>query len=215
MANLSKRTLREQIFEILRKKILLGEIKPGSRLIETEITAEYNVSRGPVREALRQMEEEGLITYIPQKGCVVSEITYEDIREAYLIRAALEILAIEICNGELSETIEKKMEESIAEMVKASTMRDINLLMTADEKFHCCIVEAAGFKRLKKMWKSFEGVNAATYLTISEEELTSVKMIERNHRIILNTIKSHDVEAASKKIKEHYGAIPERLYDNK
>ena len=87
---LSKRTLRERIAEILRMQILRGDIKPGERIIEEEISKKYEVSRGPVREALRQIEEEGLVTYVPHKGCVVKVLTHEEMSEAYLIRSTLE-----------------------------------------------------------------------------------------------------------------------------
>ena len=66
-----RKTLREQVVEILRHKILSGEIKPGERIIEAKVAEELKVSRGPLREALRQIEEEGLVVYEAQKGCVV------------------------------------------------------------------------------------------------------------------------------------------------
>ena len=87
-----RKTLREQVVEILRHKILSGEIKPGERIIEAKVAEELKVSRGPLREALRQIEEEGLVVYEAQKGCVVKTMTYEEMQETYLIQSTLEKL---------------------------------------------------------------------------------------------------------------------------
>ncbi len=96
-----RKTLREQVVEILRHKILSGEIKPGERIIEAKVAEELKVSRGPLREALRQIEEEGLVVYEAQKGCVVKTMTYEEMQETYLIQSTLEKLAVQMC-GERS-----------------------------------------------------------------------------------------------------------------
>ena len=85
-----RKTLREQVVEILRHKILSGEIKPGERIIEAKVAEELKVSRGPLREALRQIEEEGLVVYEAQKGCVVKTMTYEEMQETYLIQSTLD-----------------------------------------------------------------------------------------------------------------------------
>ena len=82
-ASISRKTLREQVAEVLRKKILNEEIKPGERMIEAQISEEFQTSRGPVREALRQLEEEGLLEYESHKGCIVRTMTYAEMQEAY------------------------------------------------------------------------------------------------------------------------------------
>ena len=91
---ISRKTLREQVAEILRKKILNGDIQSGERIVEADLARELQMSRGPVREALRQIEEEGLVVYEPHKGCVVKTMTYDEMQEAYLIRSTLEILCV-------------------------------------------------------------------------------------------------------------------------
>lgn len=75
---ISRKTLREQVAEILRKKILNGDIQSGERIVEADLARELQMSRGPVREALRQIEEEGLVVYEPHKGCVVKTMTYDE-----------------------------------------------------------------------------------------------------------------------------------------
>ena len=72
-------------------------------MIEAQISEEFQTSRGPVREALRQLEEEGLLEYESHKGCIVRTMTYAEMQEAYLIRSTLEELAVKMCSGKLTE----------------------------------------------------------------------------------------------------------------
>ena len=83
MSRLDYRTLRENVLDEIRMKILRGELVPGERIVEQELASEFGVSRGPVREALRQLEEEGLVEYARNAGCSVRQIGLEDIYEIY------------------------------------------------------------------------------------------------------------------------------------
>ena len=102
------RTLREEVALFLRNKILNGEIKPGEKINEVELSKELNISRGPVREAPRQIEQEGLVDYMPNKGCTVKIMAPDDMSEAYLIMMTLETLAVRVFNGVMrSDTLER------------------------------------------------------------------------------------------------------------
>ncbi|MGN1267707.1 MAG: GntR family transcriptional regulator, partial [Dorea sp.] len=103
MGKLGYRTLRENIVEEIRMKILRKELKPGMRIVEQDLSEEFGVSRGPIREALRQLEQEGMIVYTRNVGCSVKEITLEDIYEIYLLSATYEKLAVREYNAEFSE----------------------------------------------------------------------------------------------------------------
>lgn len=213
--SVSKKTLREQIADILRKKILSGSIKPGERLIEAEIAEMFQVSRGPVREALRQLEEEGLSCYLPYKGCVVREFSYKDMQEAYLIRSTLETLAVEVYESRLPEEYAEEMEALLDEMAEAARERDIYRITSADERFHCCIVEASGLGKLLKMWKLLESDNSVAYLTMNREVLLPFERVEVNHRYLLEGLKTNDMEEACRRIREHYMCVPKELYRKK
>ena len=120
-----RKTLREQVVEILRHKILSGEIKPGERIIEAKVAEELKVSRGPLREALRQIEEEGLVVYEAQKGCVVKTMTYEEMQETYLIQSTLEKLAVQMCGGEISKEQDEEMQKLVLSMEKAANQKNL------------------------------------------------------------------------------------------
>ena len=90
-----KATLRAHIAERLRAAILAGDIAPGAPLTETALSTRFNVSRGPLREAMRQLIEEGLLVTVPYTGTHVAALSVEDVREIYSLRTALEIFAFE------------------------------------------------------------------------------------------------------------------------
>lgn len=208
-----KRTLREQLADILREKILRAEFIPGEKINEKEIAEKYQVSRGPVREALRQIEEEGLVTYASQKGCVVKILSYEEMSEAYLIRSTLEGLAVKIFSGKMCREGIEKLEQAIEDIAKNAQKQDLYEIIAADERFHSAIVEESGCERLWRMWKSLQGTNAATYYTMKSQGLMPYDMLDRNHQCILDLFKKQaDVDTIVKEISEHYVVVPETLY---
>lgn len=113
MGKLTYQTLRENVVDVIRMKIFNHELAPGMRIIEQDISDELGVSRGPIREALRQLEQEGLVEYVRNVGCSVKNITLEDIYEIYLLRATYEILAVKLCRGVFSETAFAEMDLSL------------------------------------------------------------------------------------------------------
>ena len=140
--------LRDVVFRTLRRAILKGELKPGERLMEVQLANRLGVSRTPVREAIRKLELEGLVTMIPRRGAEVAEITEKNMRDVLEVRRALEELAVKIA-------CEKMTDEEIELLRQASkkfrdTMYNDNLTAIAenDVEFHEIIYDATGNKRL-------------------------------------------------------------------
>lgn len=209
-----KRTLREQLADILREKILRAEFVPGEKINEREIAEKYQVSRGPVREALRQIEEEGLVTYASQKGCVVKMLSYEEMSESYLIRSTLECLAVKIYKGMMTQEGIDKLQQAIDDLKENARKQDLYEIIAADERFHSAIVEEAGCEKLYHMWKSLQGTNAATYYTMKSHGLMPYDVLGKNHQRILDLFKEQvDVETIVKSISDHYAVVPETLYE--
>ena len=209
---ISRKTLREQVAEILRKKILNGDIQSGERIVEADLARELQMSRGPVREALRQIEEEGLVVYEPHKGCVVKTMTYDEMQEAYLIRSTLEILAVRMCSGKLSKELDTKMEQNLVEIGKAADARDLYQVIELDEQFHSYVVMASHSEKLYKVWKSLESGNTAAYYTMRSESLMPYEYIQQNHQKILDAFRAKYVEEICEKIRRHYMIVPETLF---
>lgn len=211
-----RKTLREQMADILRVKILRLEIAPGERIIEEEISKQYQVSRGPVREALRQLEEEGIISYIPRKGCVVKTLSHRDMQEVYMIRSTLECLAVRIYSGKLTSGAVKRCREAIDRMEKAGREKDLCEMIEADETFHSILVEETGCEKLFKIWKQLQGGNTATYYTMNAENLMPYNFVGKNHRKILNLFEQGaETKVIEDAIYAHYMIVPETLYQKK
>lgn len=213
MSKLNYQTLREKVASILRQRILDGTIRTGERIKELDVSREFEISRGPVREALRQLEQEGLVHYEPNRGCTVVTMSYESVREMYLIRSTLETLAVRIFDGKFSEETLQQMELCVKEMEEASKKRELSAIVSSDEKFHEQIVKEAGKELLRKTWKSFEGGNAAVYYTMNRDnnELRPVDYVARNHARLLETCRTGDCEEICREIEQHYMVVPESL----
>ena len=103
MTELGYKTLRESIVDIIRKRIINRELQPGQKIVEQELAKEFQTSRAPIREALRELENEGLVEYVRNAGCSVKEITFEESFEIYLMRANYEIMAVRLLGGKIPE----------------------------------------------------------------------------------------------------------------
>lgn len=212
-AAIVKRTLWEQIADALREDIIRGKIMPGERIVEEEIAEKFHVSRGPVREALRHIEEEGLIIYESHKGCTVREISYEEMQEKYLVRSTLEILAVRLIAGNLSEEYEEEMKDCLKEMDDAAKEKDVYRILCLDEEFHSCIVKAAKCDTLYKVWATLRESNIRAHYTLEAESIIPFDVIRKNHEVLLKGLKELSVEETSRLIEEHYMIVPEVLHE--
>lgn len=208
----SHKTLREQVAKILRKRILSGHIQPGEKVKEVEISKEFNISRGPVREALRQIEQEGLIEYSANKGCTVKTLSPAKMSEVYLVRYTLETLAIRIYSGNIKKSLIEKLDRIAGDIGYAAKRGDLNGIVENDERFHETIVREAGIDRLLRLWKNFEGDNADAYYTIHEKgTMPSYERLEHNHRVIVQAFKAEKTDTICEVIQSHYMIVPEYL----
>ena len=191
-----RKTLREQVVEILRHKILSGEIKPGERIIEAKV------------------EEEGLVVYEAQKGRVVKTMTYEEMQETYLIQSTLEKLAVQMCGGEISKEQDEEMQKLVLSMEKAANQKNLYEVIKFDEQFHECIVKTAHSEKLHRIWKILEGGNTAAYYTMDTKTLVPFDVVHINHQRILDLFHKGTVEDICKEIEFHYMVVPHVLYEN-
>lgn len=204
MRKIVHKTLRQEVTETVRMQILTGELPPGTRIIEQEIAESLGVSRGPVRESLREMEQEGLVEYTRNVGCSVKEFSDVDIYEVYLIRAALEILAVKLCEGCISDENLREMEEILEQMSDTSNPDFFEHSIDFDNEFHACVVRQCGLKRLYLMWDSLNLSNMLVYYEGSADREAAKKRQKEIHQTVLEAYRTKDKAAISKAILEHY-----------
>ena len=144
-SNLAKlNTLPQDLFIKLREDILAGKFPAGSKLSEQSICDEYMVSRTPVREAFQKLELEGIIRIIPNRGAYVSELSKQDIDDAYEILKALEAVAVKLAIERITDEEIKNLQE-IFELMEFYTVKaDLEKLARENDKFHRAIREATG-----------------------------------------------------------------------
>lgn len=203
MGKLTYQTLRENVVDIIRAKIFSHELVPGARIIEQEISDELGVSRGPIREALRQLEQEGLVEYTRNVGCSVKNITLEDIYEIYLLRATYEILSVKLCGGNFSHTALEEMDKAL-ELMRTLSETDYEASISYDNMLHKAIVRSTGLPRLMKSWSDLDYGNAINYYAGNPD---SRAMIERQypiHKELVDICRSGHVEDICKAISDHY-----------
>lgn len=193
-------SLKDQAADILRDQIISGEILPGSKLVEREVAERLGISRAPARDALMQLEKEGLVVSKSDARYVI-ELTERDIRELHAIRLVLEQLAVDLAaqntnarNRAAQNAMLHKMEEAIAN-------RDQGAFARADVEGHTLVWEQAGNLHLKNTLHSMIGpifmfmANSAEYYDWNETlEL---------HRDLVKCINAGDREAAQASIKRH------------
>ncbi|MFI9718642.1 GntR family transcriptional regulator [Streptomyces sp. NPDC052396] len=157
-------SLREQIREHILEGIVSGRWQPGERIVERRIAAELLVSQTPVREALRELESLRLIESAPNKGVRVRELTADDLRESYPVRAGLEQVAAELAAGALAEDT-TALDREVEALREADRTADGEAQVRHTVAFHREIVRASGNSVLLHTWESL-GIEVWTTLSI-------------------------------------------------
>lgn len=143
--------LRRQVLDELRQSIIAGKLEPGSRLIERELIAMLGVSRTVIREALRQLETEGLVSIIPNKGPVIRELTVAEARDLYSIRAVLEGLAARLFTENATPALKKQLQEALNATAQAYEQGNIPTILEAKNRFYEVLFEGAVSETLSSM----------------------------------------------------------------
>jgi DNA-binding GntR family transcriptional regulator len=195
-------TLMDRAFQQIREAIRSGKLKPGDRLVETQLAEEMQISRFPIREALRYLEKEGLVHARPFKGTYVTQLTEKDMEELYSLRSAIEELAVRILIKNIDEKQIKELESIVADMVQASEENDLDQMISQDLRFHQTICEMSGHRKLLDVWLNLEN-QLQIFLTIEKDLFENSYQYVTTHHPILEAIKSGKTNSAQKAIRDH------------
>lgn len=195
-------SLSARVYNHIRDGILAGTFAKGDELKEKNIGDELGVSRTPVREALRQLELEGLVSIIPNKGAFVEGVSTDDIRDIYEIRALLEGLCARWAATRISDELMAAMEENIYLTEFHEKKANAKKLLELDNRFHELLYEAGGSKELMRVLKDYhEYVGRVRKVTLGETK--RAKNSTHEHKQICEAIKNHDALLAEKCAREH------------
>ncbi len=202
MENEEYLTLRDVVFRTLRHKILLGEIRPGERLMEVKLTKMLGVSRTPIREAIKMLSMEGLVSVTPRKGAVVTEITAQDLQDVLEVRRALEELAVSLACERINARGIEALDASLNTFRAAIQDGDVTTIATIDEEFHKIIFAASENRRLIEMINHLSEQMYRYRVAYIQNPDTHGKLLEE-HEAIYHYICERNVEAAKAAINSH------------
>ncbi|MEV0329689.1 GntR family transcriptional regulator [Micromonospora echinospora] len=147
-------SLGEKLAGELRRRIIVGDVPAGTRLVEEELAESFRVSRGPVRDAIRILRAEGLVTGTG-RNVVTLSLSVADIDELMALRESFELLAVERAMDTNRDDLTGRLAAALVEMDAAADARDATAFTTADIRFHSSFFEAAGLTRLDVLWNQF------------------------------------------------------------
>ena len=207
LTSLDRSTLRERALEALRAAVLSGQYRPGDHLSEVELATSLGVSRGTVREALRHLQQEGLVRAGNRGMLRVNSLTPTEVRELFQVRAALEGMAVrEIIASPRREAAVEALRAALAQLTDGD---DFPARIEADLAFHLQLCRQAGNSMLVETWQHLEGrmrvaiLNGATW--------QAPMMARDRHAPIVDAIENADVAAALAVVEEHMAAAAERF----
>ncbi|MCI7149952.1 GntR family transcriptional regulator [Coprococcus catus] len=208
---MDKYSLRGQVFQEIREDILKGKFKENEELREATLGKELGVSRTPVREALRQLELEGLVHIIPNKGAYVTGITEKDVHDIYMTRSMLEGLCARWAAEHISEEQIQEMEEVLLLTEYHLDRGNAEQLAELDGKFHEVLYDASQSRILRHILSDFHKyVQVARKRSVKKEDRAKKSLEE--HREILNALRTGDADRAEELAHIHILNVMENLH---
>lgn len=204
--------LSEQVKEEILDDILSGRVKPGDRLVESQIAKRMGISQSPVREALRDLVAMRFVEVEPHKGARVRSIQRREILEIYPVRAALEELAGKLAVENAADCFDE-LEEAMALMIRAFKARDSRKMSHWDTRFHRAIIKGSGNQILIDAWDSLM-IEARTFVTLSNLIVRHPEIdLAARHRPIIDALHAGDPAQCGKVMRDHVVEFGDVMHD--
>lgn len=195
--------LREQVIAALRQAILDFQLKPGQRLVERELIEQLGVSRTTIREALRELTSEGLVTVVPQRGAMVSAPSLEEATDLYEVRASLESLVVQHFVERATDAEVDKLRKSVRAVAKvAEKTSDIRQILAAKDGFYTVLIAGARSAALQQLIEQIQARVQVLRATSLSEEGRSHEMVAELEAIV-DAIAKRDAPLASQLTADH------------
>ena len=204
------RPLYEDAYSALRDAILNGRLKPGIRIVEAEIARQMGISRAPVREAIRKLEQDGLVRYVPRRGAVVVKLSLDEVRDVYYLRAHLEAYAARLAAARVTDEDLAALKTLIDQMTECANRDDMQGLIAADVAFHARICRISGSKRLPVLWDSLNP-HSWTLLTSHKSTRFTPREIAERHHSILDALRARDADRAESTMRSHITILADEV----
>ena len=194
--------LRDVVFNTLRQAILIGELKPGERLMEIHLADRLGVSRTPIREAIHKLEREGLVTIVPRRGAEVAQITEKSMNDVLEVRRALDALCVELACDRITEEGLEDLRAACDNFEQCVKTKDSKKIAQADVALHDIIVQATGNQRLIQLVNNLSEQMYRYRFEYIKDSRQHETLVEE-HRIIYQSIVQKDKETAAEAARTH------------
>lgn len=197
-------TLAEEVADQVRRAIISGQIAEGSAISEPKLAAQLAVSRVPVREALVELEHDGVVEFDHRGRCQVRQFSAEDVREIVTLRQTLEVMSARLAAQKLTAETAASLQENVQALEQETDVTNISRL---DVAFHDLIMQAAGHSRLLTCWRTvraqFELLLAKAHRWQQAHDIPVTDHALRGHRPILTAILARDADKAGQAMRQH------------
>jgi len=194
---------REGVAGVLREAITSGELPPGYKLVELDIAHQLGTSRAPVREALRQLEQEGLIVSYPYRGTAVLGVSQEEIENVLVpVRIALEQFAFRKAMDRMGDDDFTVLEGIVESMESAAARGDLGEIADDDVRFHEAVVIFSGQQHCLQIWRSIQP-RVRAYFRRDASYYGNPSDVAGQHRELIDVLRSGDAGAAEKAVVTH------------
>lgn len=201
-------SLKDRAYQNIKFQIIIGTLKPGTRLLEEELSKAMNISRAPIREAFNRLEKEGFVTVIPRKGAAVSQITAQTIEDVFEIRGSLESLAVNKSIGKISiEKLEKVVDEFKKFINKPTSVENCIRYAALDGKFHDLLSQNCSNKKLIELLANLQ--EQIHWLRNISLKRTTFSGSVREHLAIIEALKRNDEKLITKALLLHLERVKE------
>jgi DNA-binding GntR family transcriptional regulator len=191
-----------RISEQIRKAIIHGKLREGQRIVETDLTRAFRVSRSPIRDALKLLAAEGFVNLVPYRGATVSGISAEDVREHYEIKSMVEGFAAYIGAQRFTEKDISDLQGILKEMERQIRSSDLEKVLEANFAFHKRVIDCVGNARLSRIYESLtQSIRRFGTIGLTDPRFRIVSLKE--HREILEAIRHRKPALAEEKTRRH------------
>ncbi|MCD7866037.1 MAG: GntR family transcriptional regulator [Clostridiales bacterium] len=194
--------LRDVVFQTLRTAILKGDLKPGERLMELQLASKLGVSRTPIREAIRMLEQEGLAIIIPRKGAEVARMTEKDMEDVLQIRCSLEELAVRLACQNITQMEMQELRVAMEQFREKTTTEDIAAIAQADVNFHDVLYKSADNPKLLGLLNNLRE-QMYRYRVEYLKNPSIYQQLITEHRQLYEAVKMQDAEKAAAYTRMH------------
>jgi DNA-binding GntR family transcriptional regulator len=195
-------SLKDRAYQNIKFQIIRGNLRPGTRLPEEELSRAMNISRSPIREAFNRLEKEGFVTTIPRKGAAVSNVTTEIIEDIFEIRETLESLAVKKSLGKIFIDELEKVGDNFKEFINKSENAENRIqYLVLDKKFHDLLSQNCGNKKLIELLANLQ--EQIHWLRNISLKRTTFSGSVREHLAIIEALKGNDKKLITKTLLQH------------